>query len=185
MYIRSASSPSTVLWAFHTIQPSSCTCFRMIDYPWMGLIHGHVTSGGASKWNSSGRIQPAVWRARAYITGPGFVPSAKYRSRATGGGSGSEASLKLITFQDTNYCSSYTTNVTIDTFSLANLSTTGVWNWRKKSVKRICNFALSAHETKIIYSLLMRSGCKIGCHSLLCNFCDNCELTVFNYGRPM
>jgi len=29
MYIRSASSPSTVLWAFHTIQPSSLeTCVR-------------------------------------------------------------------------------------------------------------------------------------------------------------
>ena len=27
MYIRSASSPSTVLWAFHTIQPSSLTMF--------------------------------------------------------------------------------------------------------------------------------------------------------------
>ena len=26
MYIRSASSPSTVLWAFHTIQPSSSYC---------------------------------------------------------------------------------------------------------------------------------------------------------------
>ena len=26
MYIRRASSPSTVLWAFHTIQPSSCRC---------------------------------------------------------------------------------------------------------------------------------------------------------------
>ena len=26
MCIRSASSPSTVLWAFHTIQPSSCIC---------------------------------------------------------------------------------------------------------------------------------------------------------------
>ena len=25
MYIRSASSPSTVLWAFHTTQPSSFT----------------------------------------------------------------------------------------------------------------------------------------------------------------
>jgi len=26
MYIRRASSPSTVLWAFHTIQPSSSLC---------------------------------------------------------------------------------------------------------------------------------------------------------------
>jgi len=31
MYIRSASSPSTVLWAFHTIQPSSCHCLSLLS----------------------------------------------------------------------------------------------------------------------------------------------------------
>jgi len=30
MYIRSASSPSTILWAFHTIQPSSYGCFFLV-----------------------------------------------------------------------------------------------------------------------------------------------------------
>jgi len=31
MYIRSSSSPSTILWAFHTIQPSSLTLFYVHD----------------------------------------------------------------------------------------------------------------------------------------------------------
>jgi len=33
MYIRSASSPSTVLWAFHTIQPSSTPLLYFDDAP--------------------------------------------------------------------------------------------------------------------------------------------------------
>jgi len=42
MYIRSASSPSTVLWAFHTIQPSSYSCDMSPDSSFTERAYKHT-----------------------------------------------------------------------------------------------------------------------------------------------
>jgi len=72
MYIRSASSRSTVLWAFHTIQPSSVEndfLQKNISFSFQRRIFGNSETSGrlclcSSSKASALRRRPTVWQCR-------------------------------------------------------------------------------------------------------------------------